>query len=43
MAGLHEVTVGADRIAGYFRGGNFCEFHESKTIRENFTLKMLTF
>ena len=26
-----------------FKGENFCEFHESKTIRENFTLEMLTF
>ena len=25
-----------------FEGENFCEFHESKPIRENFTLEMLT-
>ena len=26
-----------------FEGGNFCEFHESSSIRENFTLKMPIF
>ena len=31
------------RIVGYFLGGNFCEFHESTSIRKNFTLKMFLF
>ena len=31
------------RIVGYFKGGNFSEFHELSLIRENFTLKMFLF
>ena len=30
------------RTAGHFRGGNFCEFHKSKTICVNFTLEIPT-
>ena len=28
------------RIAGFFEGENFHEFHESIAIRENFTLEI---
>ena len=31
------------RIVGYFRGGKFYKFHESSSIRENFTLEMPIF
>ena len=30
------------RIAGFFEGENFHEFHESIAIRENFTLEIFT-
>ena len=30
------------RIAGFFKGENFHEFHESIAIRENFTLEIFT-
>ena len=28
---------------GYFRGENFCKFHKSKTVCENFTLEILRY
>ena len=31
------------RIVGYFRGENFCQFHKSGSICENFTLEMFIF
>ena len=43
MAGLHKVTVGADCIVGYFRGGNFANFTNRKQFVKILPLKCSLF